>query len=261
MNALLDGKTFLVSGCSSPRGIGQATAKALHGQGARLILSSTERSEGKVASFAASIGAHHIVCDATNDAHLTLLSQRVEDILGSDLLNGFVHCMAGADPEDLRDELMHNLSLEGFSATMNVSVFSFLKMTELLRPLMGMGSSVITFSYLASTRAVPFYNVMGIAKAALEASVRALALELGPQAIRVNGISAPPLPTVSARVISGSAEMISLHRASTLVDYEISAAQVAQVALFLASDLSQSMTGEILMADGGFSHAVAPRQY
>ncbi|CAN5180105.1 enoyl-ACP reductase FabI [soil metagenome] len=260
MTQLLDGKTFLVTGLSSPRGIGQATAKALHEHGAKLILSSTERSAGKVATFAETIGAQTIVCDGTNEADLELFPSKVGKLLGADQLNGFVHCMAGADPADLRGELMATLSLESFAATMNVSVFSFLKMTELLRPLMGMGSSVITFSYLASTRAVPFYNVMGIAKAALEASVRALALELGPQAIRVNGISAPPLPTVSARVISGSAEMISLHRASTLVNYPITAADVANVALYLASDLSRSTTGEILMADGGFSHAVAPRQ-
>jgi len=174
-------------------------------------------------------------------------------------IDGLVHCIAGANPAHLKGGLMDALDLEGFNYAMGLSVFSFLAMTRALQPLMREGSSVMAMTYLGAERPILPYNVMGIAKAALNGSIPYLARDLGPHGIRVNAVEPGYLPTVSARGVSGSKQMGVVQATNSLLVHEFSTQDPARVALFLASNLSGSMTGEVLRCDAGYSLSVAPR--
>jgi enoyl-[acyl-carrier protein] reductase I len=248
---LLDGKKAIIYGVANRRSIGWGIAQALHREGADIALSyASERLASMVGECAAQIpGTILLRADLTRD-------EEVEEVyrqLGErwDQLDILVHSVAWAPPEELKGRFV-DTSRDGFRAALDISAYSLIPVTRYAVPMMREGGSVITMTYIASQRVFPHYNVMGVAKAALESTVRYLAADLGPQGIRVNSISAGPISTLASRGIPGftgfansSAERAPLRRNT---DHH----EVGDAAVFLASHLSRGTTGEVLYVDEGF---------
>ncbi len=254
MPGLVQGKNALVLGVASERSIAWAIAQRLAQEGANLALTyQNERLEKNVRPLAETIpGTLVLPCDVSDDEQIAALVQSLQEQWGRvDIL---VHSVAFAKKEELSGRYV-DTSREGFRIAMDVSVYSLVALCRAMEPLMGAGSSVVTLTYIGSERVVPNYNVMGVAKAALEASVRYLASDLGPQGIRVNAVSAGPINTLAARAIAGFTTMLQRVREVAPLRRNTEAEEVADTALFLVSDLARGVTGEVIYVDSGY-HAM-----
>lgn len=248
---LLEGKTGLIVGVANKHSIAWAIAESAAREGARLAFNyQSERLQGNVEELAKTLdGAKAYQCDLSNDAEIAALMACVEADLGK--LDFLIHSVAYAPREELTGEFV-NTSREGFRTALDVSAYSLVALTRAAMPLMADGGSVVTLTYLGAERVVPHYNVMGVAKAALESSVRYLAHDLGPKGIRVNAISAGPIRTLAARGVSGITKMVEHHREVAPLRRATEQAEVGDTALFLISSLGRGITGEIIYVDGGY---------
>ena len=251
MSGLLDGKNMLVMGVANERSIAWAIAKSLLSQGARLIITyENERVEERVRRLTETIpGALVLPCNVASDAEIEALAARLKD--EGIVLHGIAHCIAFAKTEELEGEYVHT-SREGFALAHDISVYSLTAVVQRLYPLMTEGGSIVTMTYLGSQRAVRNYNVMGVAKAALEASVRYLAADLGPRGIRVNAISAGPIRTLAAKGIKDFNSILKQVEEKAPLRRNTEASEVGDTALFLMSDWARGITGEVIYVDSGY---------
>ena len=247
----LSGRHALVLGVANHRSLAWAIAQSLHQAGAKLCMTyASERLKSTVEELAAPIGALVLECDVSRDEQIDAVVQRLTSEWGS--CEMFVHGVAFARKEDLEGSFV-STPREGFQLALEVSAYSFINVTNRLQPLLVKnGASLVTLSYLAALRAVKNYNVMGSAKAVLEQATRQMALELGPQKVRVNAISAGPVSTLAARGIRGFTDMLKEHGAEAPLARNITKEEVAAAALFLLSDMGSGITGTTLYVDAGW---------
>jgi enoyl-[acyl-carrier protein] reductase I len=250
MSGLLDGKTALVMGVANRWSIAWAVARAFSREGARVVFTfQGERQEQDVRELAATLPDSLVFpCDVIRDEELARLGDSVRQAGGVDAL---VHSLAFANREDLAGAFV-DTSRPGFALALDVSAYSLVTAARHLAPALNPGAAIVTLTYLGSTRVMPNYNVMGVAKAALEASVRYLASDLGPRGIRVNAISAGPIKTASARAIQGFSKILDVMEQRAPLRRNTDPMEVADAAVFLASPLSRGITGEVLFVDNGF---------
>jgi len=249
---LLEGKTGLILGIANKRSLAWGIAQSVAREGARLAVTyQGERLEENVRDLAAGLDRPVILpCDVSKDEDLEALAASVKNELGG--LDFVVHAVAYAMREELDGEFV-NTSREGYRMAQDISSYSLTALVRRTAPLMeGRGGSVVTLTYLGGERVVPHYNVMGVAKAALECSVRYLAADLGPRGIRVNAISAGPIKTLAASGVHGISKMLEYHRTHAPLRKNTEQEEVGDTALFLVSRLSRGITGEVLHVDGGF---------
>ena len=249
---LLDGKTALIFGVANDHSIAWGIAQALHAEGAEVGFSSVESLlDKRVRPLAASIGSTFVEpCDVQSDDQIRAVFARWAD--GHESLDILVHALAYAKREDLEGGFV-DTSREGFALALDVSAYSLVALAREARPLLRRGSTIMTLTYYGAEKVVANYNVMGVAKAALEASVRYLAADLGPDGIRVNAISAGPIRTLAASGIAGFKGMYRAFGDVAPLRANITPEDVGRTALFLASDLSSAVTGEVIYVDGGFN--------
>ncbi len=250
MAQLLSGKTALVLGLANKWSIAYAIANAFVREGAQLVLTyQSDRQKQTVEELGTELGATKIFqCDVTKPDQLDNLVSQLKTV--SDVLDVVVHSIAFANTEDLNRPFLET-SRDGFLLAQEVSAYSFVSVSRAVSPLMSKGGAIMTLTYLGSTRVVQNYNVMGVAKAALESSMRYLASDLGPSNIRVNCISAGPIKTASARAIKGFSGFLSASQSAPL-RRNTDPAEVADTAVFLASDLGRGVTGNVIFVDAGF---------
>jgi enoyl-[acyl-carrier protein] reductase I len=250
---MMNGKVGIIFGVANKRSIAWAIAQALSRAGARLAITyQGERFADKVGDLAKDLNNPLLLpCDVTDDAQLDGVFKAVEAECGG--LDFLVHSVAYAPREDLEGDFV-NTSRDGFRVAQEISVFSLIAMSQRAAPLMEKrgGGSIITMTYLGGERAVPNYNVMGVAKAALESTIQYLALYLGPRNIRVNAISAGPIKTLAASGVSGFSKMLNVVGQMTPLKRNTEPAEVGDTALFLCSDLSRGITGEVIHVDSGY---------
>jgi enoyl-[acyl-carrier protein] reductase I len=251
MSGLLAGKTALVAGVANRWSIAYSIAAAFRREGATLLLTyQGERVRGQVEELGAELGAARVLnCDVTNDAELEALVAALQAEFPK--LDAVVHSIAFANKEDLSRPFSET-SRDGYLLSQNVSAYSLVAMSRALAPLMSDGGAIMTLTYLGATRVVENYNVMGVAKAALEACVRYLAAELGARNIRVNAISAGPIKTASARGIKDFSKVLDAVAAHAPLKRNCDPAEVADTAVFLASGLGRGVTGNTIFVDAGF---------
>jgi enoyl-[acyl-carrier protein] reductase I len=249
---LLDGKTALIFGVANDHSIAWGIARALHAEGAEVGFSSVESLiEKRVRPLAESIGSTFVEpCDVSSDEQIAGVFARWGETHAS--LDILVHALAFARREDLEGGFV-DTSRDGFALALDISAYSLVALTREARPFLGRGSSVMTLSYYGAEKVVSNYNVMGVAKAALEASVRYLAADLGPDGIRVNAISAGPVRTLAAAGIAGFKRMYGEFGDIAPLRANITPEDVGRTAVYLASDLSSAVTGETIYVDGGFN--------
>ncbi len=248
----LTGKHALVMGVANHRSLSWAIAQNLSKAGAALCLTyAGERLKSMVEELAATIpGTLVLECDVTRDETIDAVAARLGTEWGS--IEALVHGIAFARKEDLEGEFVAT-PREGFQMALDVSAYSLLNVTNRVRPLLEKnGAAIVTLSYLAAERAVPSYNVMGSAKAVLEQSVRQLAHELGAKNVRINALSAGPVSTLAARGIHGFTDMLKKHAEKAPLRRNITKDEVGKAGLFLLSDLSSGITGEVLYVDAGY---------
>src|SRR5271163_2803436 len=254
MPQLLEGKTALILGVANKWSLAYAIAQAFTREGAKLILTyQGDRQKLTVEELAADLKAQQTLpCDVTKDAELAHLTNELKN--QGTVLNAVVHSIAFADREDLSRPFVET-SRGGFALALDVSAYSLVAVAHAVAPLMAPkdqgGGSILTLTYLGSSRVVENYNVMGVAKASLEASVRYLAADLGPSNIRVNAISAGAVKTTSARGIRDFSKMLEGGAKLAPLRRNTDPAEVADTAVFLASDLGRGVTGNIIYVDAG----------
>jgi enoyl-[acyl-carrier protein] reductase I len=248
---LLEGKRGLILGVANKRSIAWGIAQSVSREGARLALTfQGERLEENVRELAAQLKDPVILpCDVSRDEDLAALAAGVQKDLGG--LDFVVHAVAFALREELDGEFL-NTSREGYRLAQDISSYSLTALCRATAPLMTNGGAVVTLTYLGGERVVPHYNVMGVAKAALEMSVRYLASDLGPKGIRVNALSAGPIKTLAASGVHGLSKMLEYHRTHAPLRKNTEQEEVGDAALFLVSPLSRGVTGEVIHVDGGF---------
>lgn len=251
MSQLLKDKTTLVLGLANRWSIAYAIARAYRREGAELILTyQGERQKDAVEDLARELGVERLLCcDVTQEADIQYLSEELR--AGGGKLDAVVHSIAFANKEDLARPF-HETSRDGFLLAQEVSCYSLVAVSRAVAPVMAQGGSIMTLSYLGSQRVMTNYNVMGVAKAALEASVRYLASELGPKNIRVNAISAGPIKTASARGIKDFSKILEHVTEYAPLRRPTDPAEVADAAVFLASDLGRGVTGNVMYVDSGY---------
>jgi enoyl-[acyl-carrier protein] reductase I len=246
-------KHGLIVGVANKRSIAWAIAQATAHRGARLALTYQGRFEEHVNELSQGLEQPPLVlpCDVTSDADIDSVFARVDQEFGG--LDFIVHGAAFATREDLLSPFT-NTTREGFKTALDISAYSLIALARGGAPLMEKrgGGSILTLTYLGSERVFPNYNVMGVAKAALEATVRYLAADLGPRNIRVNAVSAGPIKTLAAAGIPGFSSILNIYRERAPLRRTIEAAEVGEAAAFLLSDAAKGITGEILMVDSGF---------
>ena len=249
---LLDGKKALVFGVANDHSIAWGIARALHDEGATLGFSSVESLiEKRVRPLATSIGSTFVEpCDVQSDEQIRGVMEKWRAAQGQ--IDVLVHALAFAKREDLEGAFV-DTSRDGFALALDVSAYSLVALVREARPLLVRGSSILTLTYYGAEKVVSNYNVMGVAKAALEASVRYLAADLGPDGIRVNASSAGPVRTLAAQGISGFKKMYGSFADVAPLRANITIEDVGRSAVYLASDLSRAVTGEVLYVDGGFN--------
>lgn len=248
---LLAGKRVLVFGVANERSIAWGISQAMHEAGAKLAFTYlNEALERRVRPLAESVGAELILeCDATNEEQVSSVYRAVREKWGG--LDILVHSIAFARREDLEGRFVET-SRDGFLTALEVSAYTLVSLTRGAAPLMKDGGSVVTLSYYGAEKVVPNYNVMGVAKAALEACVRYLAADLGPDNIRVNAISAGPIKTLAAAGIKGFKGMLAFAEEKAPLRRTVTQHDVANAALFLCSDMGAGVTGETLYVDAGY---------
>jgi enoyl-[acyl-carrier protein] reductase I len=250
------GKSGLIVGVANKRSIAWAIAQATARRGARLALTYQGRFEDHVRELSEGLDPSPLVlpCDVTSDAEIADVFTRVEQEFGG--LDFLVHGAAFAPREELEASFL-NISRNGFRTTLDISAYSLVALARGAAPLMDKrgGGSILTLSYLGSTRVVPGYHVMGVAKAALEATVRYLAADVGPRNIRVNAVSAGPIKTLAAAGIKGFSNILHIYPERAPLRRNVETAEVAETAAFLLSDAGKGVTGEVIFVDAGF-HAI-----
>src|SRR5437899_220064 len=245
-------KTAVIFGLANKRSIAWAIAKKLHEAGWRLAITyQNERLELEAKDLIAEMpGAAGFMCDVTKDDEIARLFDELKSRYG--VLHGLIHSVGFAPPDELKNPFL-NTTREGFRIAHDISVYSLIAVARGAAPLMTTGGGIVTLTYYGAEKVVPNYNVMGVAKAALEASVRYLAADLGPDGIRVNAISAGPVRTLAAAGISGFKKMYGEFADVAPLRANITPEDVGKSALYLASDLASAVTGEVIYVDGGFS--------
>jgi enoyl-[acyl-carrier protein] reductase I len=250
---LLSGKHGLIVGVANKRSIAWAIAQAAAAEGARLALTyPSQRLEENVRELAETLENPVLApCDVGSDQQIADLAATIDREFGG--LDFFVHGAAFAQQHELSNPFVET-TREGFRIALDVSAYSLVALTRAVVPLMARrgGGSVVTLTFIGSQRVFPNYNVMGVAKAALESSVRYLAADLGPQNIRVNAVSAGPIKTLAAAGISGFSSILQVYRDRAPLRRNVETAEVADAALFLLGPGGRGVTGEILTVDGGF---------
>jgi enoyl-[acyl-carrier protein] reductase I len=249
---LLDGRNALVFGVANDHSIAWGIAKALHEHGATVGFSSVESLlDKRVRPLADSIGSPFVEpCDVRDDRQVRAVFERWgAEVGGLDIL---VHALAFANREDLEGAFV-DTSRDGFALALDVSAYSLVALAREALPHLRPGASIVTLSYYGAEKVVAHYNVMGVAKAALEACVRYLAADLGPSGVRVNAISAGPVRTLAAQGIAGFKSLYGAFRDVAPLRANITPEDVAGTAVWLASDLSRQVTGEVIYVDGGFN--------
>ncbi len=252
--AFLNGKRALVTGIASDRSIAYGIAKAMSEQGAELALTyQNERLKPRVEKFANQLGASFVApCDVSDDAQIELLKEVVEQQW--DGLDIAVHSIAFAPREQLEGLYLDAINREGFRTAHDISSYSFSALARVLSPLMkDRNAALLTLTYIGAVRSMPGYNVMGLAKASLEANVRYCAQSLGGSGIRVNAISAGPIRTLAAAGIKGMKSMIEHYEKAAPLGRSVTIEEVGNAAAFLCSDLAAGITAEVLYVDGGFN--------
>ncbi|HEX5373847.1 MAG TPA: enoyl-ACP reductase FabI [Aquabacterium sp.] len=253
----LAGKRLLITGLLSNRSIAYGIAKACKREGAELAFSYVgERFKDRITEFAKEFDTDLIFdCDVSNDEQI--------DAMFADLakawpqFDGFVHSIGFAPREAIAGDFLEGLSRESFRIALDISAYSFPAMAKAALPYLREDAALLTLSYLGAERIVPSYNTMGLAKAALEASVRYTAASLGPKGIRVNGISAGPIKTLAASGIKGFGKILDIVEQNAPLRRNVTIDDVGNVAAFMLSNLSAGVTAEITYVDGGFSHVMA----
>jgi len=249
---LLEGRRALIFGVANDHSIAWGIARALHDEGALVGFSSVESLiERRVRPLAESIGSTFVEpCDVQSDDQIHAVMEKWRAAHGE--IDILVHALAFAKREDLDGPFLAT-SRDGFALAMDVSAYSLVALVREARPLLHAGSSVITLTYYGAEKVVANYNVMGVAKAALEACVRYLAADLGPDGVRVNAISAGPVRTLAASGIAGFKKLYGSFAETTPLRSNITIEDVGKSAVYLASDLSSAVTGEVHYVDGGFN--------
>ncbi len=250
---LLDGKKGVIFGVANNKSIAWAIAKRLKAEGMELAFTyAGEILESRVRPLAGEAGSKLVLpCDVTKDEEIEKVFETLKGEWGG--LDALVHSVAFAKKEELKGEYL-NTSREGFKLALDVSAYSLVALARFAAPLLEQkGGSIVTMSYYGSEKVIPNYNVMGVAKAALEASVRYLAADLGPRGVRINTISAGPVKTLAAMGISGFRSILDLVEKNAPMKRNITHEDVAGAALFLLSGLSRGVTGEIVHVDSGYS--------
>ena len=248
---LMKGKKGLIMGVANHNSIAWGIASQLAAQGAELAFSYIEAMERRVKPLGESIGVKVFVpAEVTDDASMDQAFATLEKEFGT--LDFVVHAIAFSDKNELRGSFVENTTRDNFLMSMNISAYSFVDVARRAEKLMPNGGSMITLTYLGSERVIPNYNVMGVAKAALEAATRYIARDLGPKKIRVNAISAGAIRTLSLAGIQDGRKMIAQGRQFSALKEDTSVEGVAGCALWLLSDLGRSTTGEVIHVDAGF---------
>jgi enoyl-[acyl-carrier protein] reductase I len=248
----LAGKTALIFGVANDHSIAWGIAKAFHAEGAKVAFSyGVPTLEKRVRPLAESIGADFIeLCDVTDDAQIEAVFAQAKARLGT--IDILVHAIAYANREDLAGRFV-DTSRAGFALAHDISVYSLLALARAARPLMPNGGSILTLTYYGAEKVVPKYNIMGVAKAALEATMRYLASDLGPEGIRVNAISAGPIRTLAASGISGFRDYQRSFASQAPLRRNVTIDDVGGTAAFLSSDAAGGITGEVLYVDSGYN--------
>jgi enoyl-[acyl-carrier protein] reductase I len=253
MNLNLSDKTFVVMGVANKRSIAWGIARSLHDAGAKLIFTyAGERLESSVRELADSLDSQDSIvlpCDVTNDEDIAKCFASIKDKVGT--IHGVAHCIAFANKEELNGDYL-NTTRDGFLLAHNISSYSLTAVAKEAKELMTEGGSIVTLTYLGGERVVANYNVMGVAKASLDASVKYLAADLGKQGIRVNSISAGPIRTLSAKGVSDFNSIIKVIEEKAPLRRPTTPEEVGDTALFLFSELSRGITGENIHVDSGY---------
>ena len=252
MSNSLQGQTIAVFGVANKRSIAWAIAQQMQQAGAQLIVTyQNERLKQEADELIAALpNAQAFQCDVTKDEDIAQLFQQIKERFGK--LDGLVHSIGFAPSEALKDEFV-GTSREAFRIALDISAYSLVALARAASPLMTDGGAILTLTYYGSEKVVPKYNVMGVAKAALEASVRYLAHDLGKHKIRVNAISAGPIKTLAARGISGFGEMLKTQAERAPLQRNVDVNEVASTAVFLASNSGSGITGEVVHVDCGYN--------
>ena len=252
MSFSMEGRTAIVFGVANKRSIAWGIAQGLHAAGAKLIITyQNERLELEAKDLILSLpGAEAFRCDVSNEEEIAALFAELKSRYGK--LHTLVHSVAYAPAEELKNDFV-NTTREGFRIAHDISVYSLISLSRAAVPMMEDGGSILTLTYYGAEKVVPHYNVMGVAKAALECTVRYLANDLGPKKIRVNAISAGPIKTLAARGISGLSDMMKSHAERAPLKRNVEVSEVGGAAVFLASDAGSGVTGEVLYVDCGYN--------
>jgi enoyl-[acyl-carrier protein] reductase I len=250
----LTGKNALVTGIANNRSIAWGIAQQLHKAGANIGISYLPDERGKMEKKVAELveplnPSLFVPCNVQSDEQIKATFDTISDKW--DKLDILIHCLAFANKEDLTGSFS-DTSRAGFSQALEISTYSLAQLSGAAKPLMTQGGSIVTLTYLGGVRAIPNYNVMGVAKAGLEMSVRYLAAELGPQNIRVNAISAGPIRTLASSAVGGILDMIHHVEEVAPLRRTVTPLEVGNAAAFLCSDLASGITGQILYVDGGY---------
>jgi len=256
---LMDGKTALIFGVANERSIAWGIAKAFHDQGARLGFSyAGEALERRVRPLAESVGSGFVEpCDVAKDDEIEQVARRAGEAFGE--IDILVHAVAFANRDELTGPY-YNTSRAGFHLAMDISVYSFTGLARAFQPILRPGGALLTLSYYGAQKVSPHYNVMGVAKAALEASVRYLAYDFGKHGVRVNAISAGPVRTLAAMGVSGFKTMYRRYAEIAPLHENITIEDVGNAAVFLCSDLAAKTTGEVFFVDSGYNILGIPEQ-
>jgi enoyl-[acyl-carrier protein] reductase I len=251
MSKLMEGKTAIIVGVWNKWSIAYAIAEAFAREGAKLLLTyQNDRAKPQVEELGRELNAAaYFPCEVREQTDIDKLAEALT--AGGHKLDVLVHSIATAHPGDLGKPFVQT-SREGFQLALDVSAYSLVALSKALSPLMADGGSIMTLTYLGSSRVVTNYNIMGVAKAALEAEVRYLASELGPSKIRVNAISAGPIKTISARGIKDFSKVLDVVSQHAPLRRNTDPAEVADTAVFLASNLGRGVTGNVIFVDAGF---------
>ncbi len=250
---LLEGKRALVTGVANRWSIASGIAHKLHEHGAAIALTyQGERVKGEVEKLAAELGGPAVECDVSNDASLQAMRERLDREFGR--LDTLVHSIAFANKEDLAGRVF-DTSRPGFALALDVSAYSLIALVATLRESFSENASIVAMTYLGATQIVPNYNLMGIAKAALESTVRYLAFDLGDRGIRVNAISAGPIKTASSRQVGGFSRILDVVPKVAPLRRNVTPDDVGNAAVYLASDLASAVTADVHFVDAGY-HAM-----
>lgn len=248
MDGILSGKTIVVMGVANQRSIAWGCTEALIAQGAQVILTyQNDRLKQRLQRFVAA-DVPLIACDVADDDNVDRAFASIKQRYG--VIDGIIHAIAYADKATLEGDFV-NTTKAGYDLAQNISAYSLIAVARAARPMLKPGASLVTLTYFGSERAVPNYNMMGVAKAALEANVRYLARDLGPQQVRVNAISAGAVKTLAVTGIHEHQQLLKLSRSMTVDGEPVKTREIGNVAAFLLSDLSTGMTGDVVYVDKG----------